>query len=110
MLCNLAEDMLSNWSKAQVVVHTMKSKITEIEAQLMAMDNSFSWKGAAHMSSLNGRKAGGCAQGGGASGSEYGGRDLTSLGGSGSGTSFSIESPRIKPFLIPSTVEPLSNV
>ena len=32
MLCNLAEDMLSNWSEAWVVVHTMKSKITEIEA------------------------------------------------------------------------------
>ena len=37
MLCNLAEDMLSNWFEARVVVHTMKSKITEIEAQLMAM-------------------------------------------------------------------------
>ena len=32
MLCNLAEDMLNNWSKARMAVHTMKSKIAEIDA------------------------------------------------------------------------------
>lgn len=57
MMCNLAEDMLSNWSKAWVAIHTMKSKISQIEAQITAMDNSFAWKGTAGISSLNGRKA-----------------------------------------------------
>ena len=102
--------MLNNWSEAQVAVHTMKSKISKIEAQHTAMENSFAWKGTASISSLNGMKAGGCTQGGGAFGSEYGGWALTSLGGSDSATGFSIEAPRIKPFLVPSTVEPLSNI
>ena len=50
---------------------------------------------------------GGGAQGGGASGSEMGGRTITSLGGSGSAIDCSTKTPRAKPFLVPSTVEPL---
>ena len=73
MFCNLAEDMLSNWSEARIAAHSMKAKIIEIDAQLMAMDNSFSWKGTASISSLNVHNTGGCAQGGVASGSESGG-------------------------------------
>ena len=42
MLYNLAEDMLSNWVEARMAVHSMKAKITEMDAQLMAMDKSFS--------------------------------------------------------------------
>ena len=61
MLCNLAEEMLSNWSEARIAVHSMKAKIGEIDAQLTVMDNSFAWKGTASISSLNVRKAGGCA-------------------------------------------------
>ena len=34
MLCNLAEDMLSNWVEARIAVHSMKTKIVEIDAQL----------------------------------------------------------------------------
>ena len=105
MLCNMVEDILSNWSEAQVVVHTMKTKITDIEAQLTAMDNSFAWKGTTSISSLNGMKVGGRTQGGGASGSESGGRALTSLDGSGNGIDCSTEAPHVKPFLIPSMVE-----
>ena len=107
MLCNLAEDMLSNWVKAQIVVHSMKTKITEINAQLMAMDKSFSWKGMASISSLNVHNSGGGAQGCGASGSEKGGHAITSLGGSGSATGCSSKTPCAKPYPIPSTVEPL---
>ena len=107
MLCNLVEDMLSNWVKAQIAVQSMKSKITEMDAQLTAMDNSFSWKGTASISSLNVHKTGGGAQGGVASGSESGGRSLTSLGGRGSAMGCSTKTPRVKPFPIPSTMEPL---
>ena len=52
-------------------------------------------------------KYGGCAQGGVSSGSESGGWALTSLGGSGSATGCSTKTPRVKPFSVPSTVEPL---
>ena len=107
MLCNLAEDMLSNWVEAQIAVHSMKTKITKIDAQLTAMDNSFSWKGTTSISSLNVHNSGGGAQGGGASGSETGGRAITSLGGSGSATGGSTKTPRAKPFPVPSIVEPL---
>ena len=41
MLCNLAEDMLSNWAKARMAVHTMKTKIAEIDAQLTELDKTF---------------------------------------------------------------------
>ena len=87
MLCNLAEDMLSNWAKARMAVHSMKMKIAEIDAQLTKLDKTFSWKGTTSISSLNIQMLGGEAQGGsasgGASGSETGGRAITSLGGSG---------------------------
>ena len=99
--------MLSNWAEARIAVQSMKTKIAEMDAQLTAMDKSFSWKGMASISSLNVHNLGGCAQGGGASGSETGGRAITSLGGSGSATGCSSKTPRIKPFSIPSTVEPL---
>ena len=99
--------MLSNCSKDWVVVYTMKSKIADIEAQFIAMENSFSWKGTASISSLNGMKKGGHSQGGGASGSESRGRALTSLGSSESATGCSTAAPRAQPFPIPSTVEPL---
>ena len=59
MLCNMEEDMLSNWSDAHITVHSMKAKIAEIDTQLTAMDNSFSWKGMATISSLNVHKTGG---------------------------------------------------
>ena len=52
-------------------------------------------------------KARGRARGGGSSGSESRGWALTSLDGSGSATSFSTEAPHVKPFPLPSTVEPL---
>ena len=107
MLCNLAEGMLSNWVESRIAVHSMKAKIAEIDAQLTAMDKSFSWKGTASISSLNVHNSGGGAQGGGASGSEMGGRTITSLGGSGSAIDCSTKTPRAKPFLVPSTVEPL---
>ena len=61
MLCNLTKDMLSNWSEARVAVHNMKTKITEIEAQLTAMDNSFAWKGTTGISGLSGMKVAGRA-------------------------------------------------
>ena len=32
MLYNLAEDMLSNWAEARMVIHTMKRKVVEIDA------------------------------------------------------------------------------
>ena len=73
MLCNLAEDMLTNWVEAQIAVHSMKIKIFEMDAQLTAMDKSFSWKGTTSISSLNVHNSGGGAQGGSASGSEMGG-------------------------------------
>ena len=107
MLYNLVEDMLNNWSEARIAVHSMKAKIVEIDAQLTAMDNSFSLKGTASISSLNVHKMGGCAQGGVASGSKSGGQALTSLGGSDSATGCSTKTLRVKPYLIPSTVEPL---
>ena len=53
MLCNLAEDMLSNCAEARIAVHSIKAKIAEMDAQLTAMDNSFSWKGTTSISSLN---------------------------------------------------------
>ena len=53
MLCNLAEDMLSNWAEAKMAVHTMKMKIAEIDAMLTDLDKTFSWKGTASISSLN---------------------------------------------------------
>ena len=71
------------------------------------MDNSFAWKGTTSISSLNVHKSGGCTEGGGASGSESGGWVLTSLGGSGSGTGCYTKAPCVKPFPIPSIVEPL---
>ena len=61
MLCNLAEDMLSNWAEVRIAVHSMKTKIAKMDAQLTAMDNSFSWKGTASISSLNVHKIGGGA-------------------------------------------------
>ena len=73
MLFNLAEDMVSNWAKVQITIHSMKAKIAEMDAQLMAMDNSFSWKGTTRISSLNVHKTGGGAQGGIASGTKLGG-------------------------------------
>ena len=88
-------------------MHTMKSKITDIEAQLTAMDNSFAWKGMASISSLHGMKKGGRSQGGGASDSESGGRALTSLGRTGNATGCSTKVPRAKPFPVPSMVDPL---
>ena len=48
MLNNLVEDMVSNWAEAQIAVHSMKIKIFEMDAQLTAMDKSFSWKGFVH--------------------------------------------------------------
>ena len=45
MLCNLVEDMLSNRSNARDSVLSMKIGIAEINSQLTAMDNSFTWKG-----------------------------------------------------------------
>ena len=107
MLYNLAEDMLSNWAEARIAIHSMKAKIAEMDAQLTAMDNYFSWKGMASISSLNVHKTGGGAQGGVASGSESGGWALTSLGGSGSAMGCSTKTPCVKPFPVPSTVEPL---
>ena len=107
MLCNLVEDILSNWVEARIAVHSMKTKIVEIDAQLTAMDKTFSWKGTTSISSLNIHNSGGGAQGGGASGSETGGRAITSIGGSGSAIGGSSKMPRAKPFLVPSTVEPL---
>ena len=87
MLCNLAEDMISNWAEDRMAVHSMKMKIVEIDAQLTELDKTFSWKGTASISSLNVQKSRGEAQGGGASGgasgSEMGGRAITSLGGNG---------------------------
>ena len=53
MLYNLAEDMLSDWAEARIAVHSMKTKIAEIDAQLTAMDKTFSWKGTTSISSLN---------------------------------------------------------
>ena len=82
-------------------------KIAKMDAQLMAMDKSFSWKGTARISSLNIHNSGGGAQGGIASEREIGGRALTSLGGSGSATGCSTKKPRAKPFPVPSIVEPL---
>ena len=70
MLCNLVEDMLSNWAEVWIAVHSMKAKIAEMDAQLMAMDNSFSWKGMVSILSLNVHKTRGGTQGGVASGSE----------------------------------------
>ena len=99
MLCNLAEDMLSNWAEARIAVHSMKTKIVEIDAQLTAMDKTFSWKGTTSISS-------GGAQGGGASGSEMSVRAITSLGGNDSATGGSSKMPHAKPFSVPSTVEP----
>ena len=61
MLYNLAEDMLSNWVEARIAVHSMKTKIAEIDAQLTAMDKSFSWKGTTSISSLNVHNSGGGA-------------------------------------------------
>ena len=91
-----------------MAVHTMKTKNTEIDAQLTELDKTFSWKGTASISSLNVQKSGGKAQGGGASvganGSETGGHAITSLGGSG----FSSKSPQAKTLQVPSPVEPLS--
>ena len=107
MLCNLVEDMLSNWMEAWIAVHSMKTKIAEIDAQLTAMDKSFSWKGTISISSMNVHNSGGGAQGGGASGSETGGCTITSLGGNGSATGCSTKTPCAKPFPVPSTVEPL---
>ena len=76
----------------------MKMKITEIDAQLTELDKTFSWKGTASISILNVQNLWGEAQGGGASGgasgSEMGGRTITSLGGSGC----SSKSPRAKTF------------
>ena len=63
MLCNIAEDMLSNWAEARIAVHSMKTKIAEMDAQLTAMDKSFSWKGMASISSLNIHNLRGGAQG-----------------------------------------------
>ena len=85
----------------------MKTKIAEIDAQLTAMDKSFSWKGTASISILNVHNLGGGSQGGSASGSEMGGHAITSLGGSGSATGCSTKTPGAKPFLAPSTMEPL---
>ena len=99
--------MLSNWAEARIAVQSMKTKITEMDAQLMAVDKSFSWKGTTTISSLNFHNSRGCAQGGSASGSEMGGHHITSLGGSGSATGFSTKTPCAKPYPIPSTVEPL---
>ena len=99
--------MLSNWVEARIAVHSMKTKIAEIDAQLSAMDKTFSWKGTASISSLNVHNSGVDAQGGGASGSETGDRAITNLGGSGNATGGSSKMPWAKPFSVPSTVEPL---
>ena len=45
MLCNLVEDMLSNWSDARDSVLVMKTRMAEIDSQLTALDNTFTWKG-----------------------------------------------------------------
>ena len=36
-----------------MVVHTMKMKIVEIDAQLIELDKTFSWRGTTSISSLN---------------------------------------------------------
>ena len=71
------------------------------------MDNSFAWKGMTCIFGMSCMKVGGHAHGGGASGSESRGRTLTSLGASGSAIGCSTEAPRVKPFPVSSTVEPL---
>ena len=93
--------------EARIAIHSMKTKVVEIDAQFSAMDKTFSWKGMKSISSLNVHKSGVDAQGGGASGSEMSGRAITSLGGSGSATGGFSKMPRAKPFPVPSTVEPL---
>ena len=73
MLCNLVEDMLTNWSDARDSVLAVKSRIAEIDAQLTAMDNSFSWKGTAGISGHGSLNGGGHDWGGGGRGSSTGG-------------------------------------
>ena len=104
MLCNLVEDMLNNWVEARDFVLTMKTGMVEIDAQLTAINNSFSYKGTASISAHGGRD-----WGGGGSGSATGGLVLTSRGGGGSGsaTGCTTMAPQAPPFPIPLTIEPL---
>ena len=41
MIYNLMEDMLTNWVDARETVQTVKTRISEIDAQFMAMESSF---------------------------------------------------------------------
>ena len=73
MLCNLMEDMLINWVDARDMVQTVKTRISEIDAQLIAMESAFASKGNAGISGHGGLNEGSCERGGGGRGSATGG-------------------------------------
>ena len=107
MLCNLMEDMLTNWADARDTVQSVKTRISEIDAQLTAMESSFAWKGNVGISGHGGLNGGSRDRGGGGSGSTMGGMVLHSHGDSGNATRCTIAPPPALSFPIPSTVEPL---
>lgn len=109
MLCNLVEDMLSNWSDARDSVHAMKTRMAEIDSQLTTMDNSFAWKGTVGITSHGSLGGGNHDLRGGGSVSTTGGVVHVGCGrgGSGSVTGCTITAPQAPPFPIPSTMEPL---
>ena len=107
MLYNLIEDMLTNWADARDKVWTVKTRISEIDAHLTTMENSFAWKGNAGISGHGGLNGGSRDRGGGGSGSAMGGMVLPNGGGSGSATGCTMVPPPALSFPMPSTVEPL---
>ena len=58
MLYNLVEDMITNWVDARDTVQTVKTRISEIDAQLTTMESSFAWKGNARISGHDGLNGG----------------------------------------------------
>ena len=102
MLCNLVEDMLSNWFDARDSVLAMKTRMVEIDSQLTTLDNTFAWKGTIGI-------IGHGDLGGGGNGSATGSLVHVGCGGDGSGsaTSCTIAAPQVSPFPIHSTVESL---
>ena len=105
MLCNLMEYMLTNWDDAKGTVHMVKTRILEIDAQLMEMERPFAWKGNTSNSSYRGIHGESHYRGGGGSGSAMGGMILPTRGGSGSATGCTMVPPPAPAFSIPSTVE-----
>ena len=83
--------------KEEISCSVILSRIYVLRYSLSRGDcrESFSCKGMVSFSSLNVHKMAVCAQGGVSSGSESGGQALTSLGGNGSATGCSTNTPRV---------------